>query len=153
MGHYNGYLILVQCKDLSKSISVKDIREFEAAVLNYPKKSTLCVFVSNRTNSRNFNNGFSPEAIDWAKNSKYDMVLTNIFNLQKDLRDHKFKYPTEEEEIEEMKEGISDLNNKFEKFDEKLNEKLNEKFKEFEKKNIILIIIVIIILLIIIIFK
>jgi hypothetical protein len=148
MGHYNGYLILVQCKDLSKSISVKDVREFEAAVLNYPKKSTLCVFVSNRTNSRNFNNGFSPEAIDWAKNSKSDMVLTNIFNLQKDLRDHKFKYPTEEEEIEEMKEGISDLNNKFEKFDEKFN----EKFKEFEKKNIILIIIIIL-LIIIIIFK
>ena len=148
MGHYNGYLILVQCKDLSKSISIKDVREFEAAVLNYPKKSTLCVFVSNRTNSRNFNNGFSPEAIDWAKNSKSDMVLTNIFNLQKDLRDHKFKYPTEEEEIEEMKEGISDLNNKFEKFDEKFN----EKFKEFEKKNIILIIIIIL-LIIIIIFK
>ena len=148
MGHYNGYLILVQCKDLSKSISVKDVREFEAAVLNYPKKSTLCVFVLNRTNSRNFNNGFSPEAIDWAKNSKSDMVLTNIFNLQKDLRDHKFKYPTEEEEIEEMKEGISDLNNKFEKFDEKFN----EKFKEFEKKNIILIIIIIL-LIIIIIFK
>ena len=148
MGHYNGYLILVQCKDLSKSISVKDVREFEAAVLNYPKKSTLCVFVSNRINSRNFNNGFLPEAIDWAKNSKSDMVLTNIFNLQKDLRDHKFKYPTEEEEIEEMKEGISDLNNKFEKFDEKFN----EKFKEFEKKNIILIIIIIL-LIIIIIFK
>src|ERR1043165_2214417 len=116
MGHYNGYLILVQYKDLSKSISVKDVREFEAAILNYPKKSTLCVFVSNRTNSRNFNNGFLPEAIDWAKNSKSDMVLTNIFNLQKDLWDHKFKYPTEEEEIKEMKEGISDLNNKFEKF-------------------------------------
>ena len=149
MGHYNGYLILVQYKDLSKSISVKDVREFEAAILNYPKKSTLCVFVSNKTNSRNFNNGFSPEAIDWAKNSKSDMVLTNIFNLQKDLRDHKFKYPTEEEEIEEMKEGISDLNNKFEKFDEKFN----EKFKEFEKKNIILIIIIIILLIIIIIFK
>src|ERR1044072_5826337 len=142
MGHYNGYLILVQCKDLSKSISVKDVREFEAAVLNYPKKSTLCVFISNRTNSQNFNNGFSPEAIDWAKNSKSDMVLTNIFNLQKDLRDHKFKFPTEEEEIEEMKEGISDLNNKFEKFDEKFN----EKFKKFEKKNIILIIIIIIII-------
>ena len=148
MGHYNGYLILVQCKDLSRSISVKEVREFEAAVLNYPKKSTLCVFVSNRTNSRNFNNGFSPDAIDWAKKSKFDMVLTNISNLQKDLRDHKFKYLTEEKEIEEMKEGISDLNNKFEKFDEKLN----EKFKEFEKKNMILIIIIII-LLIIIIFK
>ena len=152
MGHYNGYLILVQCKDLSKFINVKEVREFEAAVLNYPKKSTLCVFVSNRTNSRNFNNGFLPDAIDWAKNSNVDMVLTNIFNLQKDLQDHKFKYLTEEEEIEEMKEGISDLNNKFEGIFENFDEKLDEKFKEYEKKNIILIIIIII-LIIIIIFK
>ena len=160
MGNYKGYLMMVQCKDVKKTISVKQVKEFESSVSNYQKKSTFCVFVSNKKSHNNFNHGFSPDAIDWAKNSKYDMLLTNIYNLQKDLDKHKFKYPLEEEEIEEIKEGISDLNKKFERifenFDEKLAEKLNEKLKEYdEKRNMIFLflIIIIIILIIMLIFK
>jgi hypothetical protein len=48
MGNYNHRLILIQCKDLKRTISVGDIKEFEASVGRYPRSGTFSIFVSNK---------------------------------------------------------------------------------------------------------
>jgi hypothetical protein len=124
MGNYNRRLILIQCKDLKKTISVGDVKEFEASVGRYPRRGTLSIFVSSkRSYSHSFNKGFSPDAIDWAKNSEYDILLTNIFNLQDDIVNYKFKNLKDDEKIEKVEDDISTLDKKLDKkFDDMRNE-------------------------------
>ena len=114
MGNYNRRLLLIQCKNLAKTISVGDVKEFEASVGRYPRRGTLSIFVSSKkSSSYSFNKGFSPDAIDWAKNSEYNILLTNIFNLQRDIVNYKFKNLKEDEKIEKVEEDISTLDKKF----------------------------------------
>jgi hypothetical protein len=121
MGNYNRRLLLIQCKNLAKMISVEDVKEFEASVGRYPRRGTLSIFVSSKkSSSYSFNKGFSPDAIDWAKNSEYDILLTNIFNLQHDIANYKFKNLKEDEKIEKVKEDI--ISTLDEKFDDMKNE-------------------------------
>lgn len=133
---------MIQCKDVSKNISVKDIREFVSSAGIYQKKTAFCIFVSNKDNSNH--KGFSHDAIVWAKNSKLDILLTNIFLLQSDILSHEFKYLAEDEENEELRKDISTLNNKIEKINKKLNKKVEEDDDKY--KNIILLFIILIIL-------
>ena len=120
MGNYNHRLILIQCKDLKRTISVGDIKEFEASVGRYPRSGTFSIFVSNKRSHNTFNRGFSPDAIDWAENSEYDILLTNIFQLQDDIANYKFKNLKEDEKIEKVKEDI--ISTLDEKFDDMKNE-------------------------------
>src|SRR4051812_37567672 len=115
MGNYNRHLLLIQCKNLAKTISVGDVKEFEASVGRYPRRGTLSIFVSSKKSSLYlFNKGFLPaDAIDWAKNSEYNILLTNIFNLQRDIVNYKFKNLKEDEKIEKVEEDISTLDKKF----------------------------------------
>ena len=81
------------------------------------------------------------------KNSKLDILLTNIFHLQNDILSHKFKYSTEDEENEELRKDIFTLNNKVEKINKKLNKKVEEDDDKY--KNVIFYIKIVILLLII----
>ena len=75
MGNYNRRLLLIQCKDLKKTISVGDVKEFEASIGRYPRRGTFGIFVSSKK-SHNFNKGFSLDAIDWRK------IVNMIYYLQ-----------------------------------------------------------------------
>ena len=148
IGNYDGCLLLIQCKNVSKNISVKDIREFESSAGIYQKKTAFCVFVSNKSSPlHNNNKEFSSDAIVWVKNSKLDILLTNIFHLQNDILSHEFKYSAEDEENEELRKDISTLNNKVEKINKKLNKKVEEDDNKY--KNVIFYIKIVILLLII----
>ena len=121
---------MIQCKDVSKTISVSEIREFVASVGIYPKKMTLGVFVSNKKSQGYNYKGFSNDAVMWAKNSDCDILLTNIYDLQDDLIAHKFKYQTEDKEIEKLKEDISTINKDITEIKEtskKINKKLDDR--------------------------
>ena len=145
MGNYNRRLLLIQCKNLAKTISVGDVKEFEASVRRYPRRGTLSIFVSSKkSSSYSFNKGFSPDAIDWAKNSEYDILLTNIFNLQHDIVNYKFKNLKEDEKIEKVEKDISTL-------DKKIDKKLDE--FSFYIKFLIYLIIFLILIIIYLIFK
>ncbi len=149
MGNYNHRLLLIQCKDLAKTISIKEIKEFEASVRKYPKRGTFCIFVSSKkSHASTFNKGFSPDAIDWAKNCEYDILLTNIHNLQTDIINYEFKNLREDEEIEEIKKSYLTLDKKLDKIN---NE--NKDLIFYVKIVILLLIILIIILIFILIFK
>jgi len=149
MGNYNHRLLLIQCKDLAKTISIKEIKEFEASVRKYPKRGTFCIFVSSKkSHASTFNKGFSPDAIDWAKNCEYDILLTNIHNLQTDIINYEFKNLREDEKIEEIKKSYLTLDKKLDKIN---NENKNLIF--YIKIVILLLIILIIILIFILIFK
>ena len=137
MGNYNHRLILIQCKDLKRTISVGNIKEFEASVGRYPRSGTFSIFVSNKRSHNTFNRGFSPDAIDWAENSEYDILLTNIFQLQDDIANYKFKNLKEDEKIEKVKEDI--ISTLDEKFDDMKNE-----FSFYFKRLIIFLILIII---------
>jgi len=137
MGNYNHRLILIQCKDLKRTISVGDIKEFEASVGRYPRSGTFGIFVSSKRSHNTFNRGFSPDAIDWAENSEYDILLTNIFQLQDDIANYKFKNLKEDEKIEKVKEDI--ISTLDEKFDDMKNE-----FSFYFKRLIIFLILIII---------
>lgn len=65
--------------------------------------------------------GFSPEAIDWATNSNYDILLTNIYNLQNDIIGY---HLMEDQEIKEIKKQLITLNEKIKKIDGKLMVKM-----------------------------
>jgi Restriction endonuclease len=130
VGNYDGRMLLIQCKDVSKTISVAEIKEFIASIGIYPKKMTFCVFVSNKKSHTYSYKGFSNDAVVWVKNSDYDILLTNIFNLQNDIIAHKFKYKTENEEIEKVKEDISimvkDIT-EIKEINKKIDKQLNDK--------------------------
>ena len=122
MGNYNCRLLLIQCKDLKKMISVGNVKEFEASIGRYLRRGTFGIFVSSKK-SHNFNKGFSLDAIDWAENSEYDILLTNIFDLQDDITNYKFKNLKEDEKIEKVEEDISTLDKKLDKkFDDMKND-------------------------------
>ena len=149
MGNYNHRLLLIQCKDLAKTISIKEIKEFEASVRRYPKRGTFYIFVlSKKSHMNTFNKGFSPDAIDWTKNCEYDILLTNIHNLQTDIINYEFKNLREDEEIEEIKKSYLTLDKKLDKIN---NE--NKDLIFYIKIVILLLIILIIILIFILIFK
>jgi hypothetical protein len=117
---------LIQCKDVSKAISIGEVRKFEAFIGLYPKNTTLGIFVSNSKGStRSYSRGFSNDAFFWAKKSNYDILLTDISNLHDDLIGHRFKFLTENEEIKKVKEDISTIVTKIENIDKKLNENSN----------------------------
>lgn len=154
MGNYNGRLLLIQCKDVSKTISVGEVKEFVASVGVYPKKMTFCIFVSNKKSSSHNYKGFSHDAVIWVNNSDYDILLTNISNLQSDLIAHKFKYRTENDEIEKVKEDISTIAKEIteiKKTNKKIDEQLNDK-KNRDNELIFCVKIIIVILFIFLIF-
>jgi hypothetical protein len=65
MGNYNRRLILIQCKDLNRTISVGDVKEFEASVGRYSRRGTFGIFVSSKRSQKNsFKKGFLPDAIE-----------------------------------------------------------------------------------------
>jgi hypothetical protein len=138
---------LIQCKNLSTTIGVGDIKNFDSSIGRFPMRETLCIFVSNKKSPlHNNNKGFSVDAINWAKNSEYDILLTNFDNLNKDIIEHKFKYLTNNEEIEDIKETIKEIDERSET-SIVLNKNLNKKIDNYAIIIISLIILLIIILL------
>jgi uncharacterized protein YxjI len=70
--------------------------------------------LSNNKNSTKNYKGFSNDAVFWANNSNYDILLTDISNLHNDLIAHEFKFLTDDEEIEKVKKDISTIITKIE---------------------------------------
>lgn len=106
-------------------IGIQAIREFESLIERYHKRGTLSIFVtSKKSNAHNNNKGFSSKAIDWTTNSNYDILLTNIYNLQNDIIGYQFKNLMEDQEIKEIKEQLITLNENIKKIDGKLMVKM-----------------------------
>ncbi|CAG8834497.1 9220_t:CDS:1, partial [Gigaspora margarita] len=81
-GNYYGYLILVQCKNYDEKVDVSDIRKFEGVLSRYPKRTTLGIFVTLVVD------GYTKVAIERAGTSKFNLLLTNLSNIQQDILDY-----------------------------------------------------------------
>jgi len=129
IGNYKHYVLLVQCKDLTKQVSVGEIRSFLKIIKDYPK-DILGVFVISKKN------GYSTPSIECAESAKNEgtnILLTNIYTIQKDIEE----YELNDESFLIIKKIEEKFEEKFEDQDKKINEKINEKMEELQKKAII----------------
>jgi restriction endonuclease Mrr len=135
IGNYDGLLTLIQCKHYTNTIGVGEVRKFLGAITPWPKKTTFSIFVSsNESPDYNYNKGFSPDAIEFANNSQYNILLTNIQNLQTDIAGYKFKYLKESEEAEGIKEDLSKLNRRMRKLESRVEKKGDEIMNQISDK-------------------
>ncbi|CAG8643908.1 12185_t:CDS:1, partial [Dentiscutata heterogama] len=81
-GNYFGYLILVQCKNYDEKVDVSDIRKFEDVLSRYLKCTMLEIFATLAVD------GYTKVAIERAETSKFNLLLTNLLNIQQDILDY-----------------------------------------------------------------
>ena len=74
IGNYNGRLLLIQCKDVSKTISVSEVRKFEASVGIYPS-STSASTSNTFSSSVQKGNEFEKKVLAREINKKNDSVF------------------------------------------------------------------------------
>ncbi|CAG8743145.1 1018_t:CDS:2, partial [Racocetra fulgida] len=68
--------------DCQRKVDVSEIRKFEAVLSRYPKRTTLGIFVTLAVD------GYTKVAIERAETSKFNLLLTNVSNLQQDILDY-----------------------------------------------------------------
>ena len=80
IGNYKGHWVLVQCKDYTATkISVDKICAFEGVMSRYMIKNAVGIFVVSAEQ------GYSRNAIERARQSKYSILLTSFAALQQDI--------------------------------------------------------------------
>jgi len=153
MGNYKGRTTLIQCKDYKNTIGIEEVWKFESSSRLYIKGSFSILVASKKSHAYKNNKGFSLDSITWAENSKLDILLTNIHNLNNDIIGYHFKNLIEDEEIKVIKETLTELKKTLAKLKEK-NSTVDKKIKKiyvdstFYFKIIILLLLMILLLLI-----
>jgi Protein of unknown function (DUF2034) len=116
-GNYNGYTLLVQCKNYSTAkVDASDIDTFEGVLSRYEKGNALGIFITSIPND------YSLNAIDKADSSNHNLLLTNIIDMRYDIPSYQFKN-LDESLMKEMKEGVK-----------KMREEIKEIKAMFEKQ-------------------
>ena len=85
-GSYKKRQLVVQCKNYSASIGLHNIYVFEGVLSRYAKETTFGVFVVSKKN------GYTKDAIERAKTSQFEILLTNSDDLITDINKFTFKY-------------------------------------------------------------
>ncbi|CAG8611400.1 98_t:CDS:2 [Racocetra persica] len=74
--NFEGYLILVQCKNYTDAkVGVDDIRKFEGMMSRYPNRTTIGIYVIFNTN----------EYSRRAETSELNILLTNVSSMKLDI--------------------------------------------------------------------
>ncbi|RIB29409.1 hypothetical protein C2G38_2056824 [Gigaspora rosea] len=85
-GNFEGYLILVQCKNYTDAkVSVDDIRKFEGVMSRYPNRTTIGIYVTFDTD------GYSRNAVHRAETSKFNILLKNVSSMEQDINNYVFE--------------------------------------------------------------
>ncbi|CAG8794366.1 36832_t:CDS:1, partial [Racocetra persica] len=85
-GNFEGYLILVQCKNYTDAkVSVDDIRKSEEVISRYPNRTTIGIYVTFNTDR------YSRNAINRAETSEFNILLTNVSSMKLDIINYVIK--------------------------------------------------------------